>query len=135
MFKQMVSEKGWADKFEIASAATEGYNEMAHETLDYRAADMLKQMNIPCTLHYSRQMRKSDYDKFVYIIAMDNNNVRDILDIVGEDKDHKIYRLLDFTQNPRSVKDPWYTGNFDEAYWDIYEGCQAFLEYLEKNDL
>ena len=62
---------------------------------------------------------------------MDDNNVRDILAIVGGDKDHKVHRLLDFTENPRSVKDPWYTGNFDEAYWDIYEGCQAFLEYLQ----
>ena len=50
-------------------------------------------------------------------------------------KDHKVHRLLDFTKSPRSVKDPWYTGNFDEAYRDIYEGCQSFLEYLEKNNL
>ena len=124
-----------AGQFEIASAATEGYNEMMHEALDYRAADMLRQMKVPFTQHYSRQIRSSDYDKFDYILAMDDNNVRDILDIVGDDKDHKVHRLLDFTQNPRPVKDPWYTGNFDEAYWDIYEGCQAFLEYLEKHDL
>ena len=129
--KHMVAEKGLADQFKIASAATEGYNEMLRARMDYRAADMLKQMKVPFTQHYSRQIRKSDYAKFDYILAMDDNNVRDILDIVGEDKDHKVYRLLDFTQNPRSVKDPWYTGNFDEAYWDIYEGCQAFLEHLK----
>lgn len=68
--------------------------------------------------------------QFDYILAMDNNNVRDILDIVGEDKNHKMHHLLDFTKNPRSVKDPWYTDNFDKAYWDIYEGCQAFLNSL-----
>lgn len=135
VMKQMVAEKGLTDQFEIASAATEGYNEMVHESLDYRAADILKQMKVPFTEHYSRQIRKSDYAKFDYILAMDDHNVRDILDIVGEDKDHKVCRLLDFTENPRSVKDPWYTGNFDEAYWDIYEGCQVFLEYLEKNNL
>ena len=131
VMKQMVAEKGLTDKFEITSAATEGYNEMVHGALDYRAADMLKLMKVPFTKHYSRQIRKSDYAKFDYILAMDDNNVRDILDIVGEDKNHKVYRLLDFTKNPRSVKDPWYTGNFDEAYWDIYEGCQAFLEHLK----
>lgn len=135
VMKQMVAEKGLADQFEIASAATESYNERVHEALDYRAADMMKQMKVPYTQHYSRQIRKSDYAKFDYILAMDDNNVRDILEIVGGDKDHKVHRLLDFTDNPRSVKDPWYTGNFDEAYWDIYEGCQAFLEYLMQHDL
>ena len=130
VIKQMVSEKGLVDQFKIASAATAGYNEMVQETLDHRAADMLRQMKVPFTEHYSYHLRKSDYAKFDYILAMDDNNVRDILDIVGGDKDHKVYRLLDFTKNPRPVKDPWYTGNFDEAYWDIYEGCQAFLEKI-----
>ena len=87
-------------------------------------------MKIPFAQHYSRQIRKSDYDKLDYILAMDDNNVRDILEIVGGDKEHKVRRLLDFTQNPRPVKDSWYTGNFDEAYWDIVEGCQAFLESI-----
>lgn len=135
LFKQMVAEKGLSDRFEIASAATEAFNEMVHEALDYRAAEMLRQNNVPFTEHYSYHLRRSDYDKFDYILAMDDANVRDIMGIIGGDKDHKVYRLLDFTKNPRSVKDPWYSGNFDEAYWDIYEGCQAFLEYLEKKDL
>ena len=133
IFKQMVTKKGISDQFEIASAATDGYNETCHESMDYRATKMLKEMKVPFTQHYSHQIRKSDYDKFNYILAMDDNNIRDILDIVGEDKGNKIHRLLDFTKNPRSVKDPWYTDNFDEAYWDIYEGCQAFLEFLTSN--
>ena len=135
IFKQMVAQKGVADRFEIASAATDGYNEMCHEGMDYRATEMLRQMKVPFTQHYSRQIRRADYEHFDYILAMDTNNVRDILAIVGKDTAHKVHRLLDFTKNPRSVKDPWYTDNFDEAYWDIYEGCQAFLEYLEKHDL
>ena len=133
IFKQMVAEKGLSDRFEIASAATEYYNEMVHESLDYRAADMLRQMKVPFTEHYSRQMRPNDYRHFDYILAMDDNNFRGILEIIGGDKAHKIYRLMDFTKNPRPVKDPWYTGNFDEAYWDIYEGCQAFLESIQEN--
>lgn len=131
VMKQMVAEKGLTNKFEIASAATEGYNEMVHEALDYRAADMLRQMKVPFTQHYSRQIRKSDYDKFDYILAMDDSNIEDIQSIVGEDTDNKIYRLLDFANKPRNIKDPWYTGNFDETYWDIVEGCDSFLKYLK----
>lgn len=51
--------------------------------------------------------------------------------LVSPDTEHKIHRLLDFTDHPRNIRDPWYTGNFDESYWDIYEGSQAFLEHLK----
>ena len=66
-------------------------------------------------------------------LALDDSNIEDIQSLVGMDTEHKIHRLLDFTSNPRNIHDPWYTGNFDESYWDIYEGCQAFLEYLKEN--
>jgi protein-tyrosine phosphatase len=131
VMKQMVEERGLSDQFEIDSAATEGYNEMCHAGIHYGTRDILTAMHVPFEEHYSRRIRLHDYAYYDYILAMDDNNVRDILDIVGGDKDRKVYRLLDFTQNPRPVKDPWYTGNFDEAYWDIYEGCQAFLEHLK----
>ena len=63
---------------------------------------------------------------------MDKENVRDILSAIGgEDKDRKVKRLMDYTENGGDVKDPWYTGNFDETYWDIYEGTRAFLTHLK----
>ena len=134
VLKQMVAQKGLSDQFEIASAATSISNEICHEAMDFRAADILRQMKVPFSEHYSYHLRKTDYAKFDYILAMDDNNVRNILDIVGEDKNHKIHRLLDYSDKPRSIKDPWYTGNFDEAYWDIYEGCQTFLDFITRDD-
>ena len=51
--------------------------------------------------------------------------------ITGPDKDNKIRLLMDFAGKPgRSIADPWYTGNFDETYEDLIEGCEAFLEEL-----
>ena len=44
--------------------------------------------------------------------------------------EHKIYRLLDFSVNPRDIADPWYTGNFDSTYYDILDGCQSFLKKI-----
>ena len=75
------------------------------------------------------------FNKIFLILAMDDSNIEDIQSLVGMDTEHKIHRLLDFTDHPRNIRDPWYTGNFDESYWDIYEGCQAFLEYLKLNNL
>ena len=39
-------------------------------------------------------------------------------------------KLLDHAGANRSIADPWYTGNFDETYDDVIEGCEALLEEL-----
>ena len=130
VLQQMVNEKGLSDKFEIDSAATESYNEMCHAGIYYGTRDIIKEKKVPFEEHYSRRIRTNDYKYFDYIIAMDNNNIEDIKSIVGPDTQHKIYRLLDFISHPRNIRDPWYTGNFEECYQDIVEGCNAFLEYL-----
>lgn len=132
ILKDMVNKKGMADEFYVDSAATSNYNEITKEGIYEDAKKMLKEMEIPFTEHISRQIRKEDYDKFDYIIGMDEKNIAGILRIVGEDKENKIYRLLDFTENPRNIADPWYTGDFYSTYYDIVYGCEKFLEYIEE---
>ena len=65
---------------------------------------------------------------------MDNSNIINIQRIVGEDSDKKIYKLLDFSNNPRDIADPWYTGNFEITFNDIVEGCNGFLKYLKEKE-
>ncbi len=134
VFKQMVAERGLSAEFEIASAATEGYNEMCHAGIHHGTKAILKAMHVPFEEHYSRRIRPNDYAYYNYILAMDDSNIEDIQAVIGQDTEHKIYRLLDFTSHPRNIKDPWYTGNFDETYWDIVEGCDAFLKYMEASN-
>ncbi len=134
VFKQMVAERGLSAEFEIASAATEGYNEMCHAGIHHGTKAILKAMHVPFEEHYSRRIRPNDYAYYNYILAMDDSNIDDIQAVIGQDTEHKIYRLLDFTSHPRNIKDPWYTGNFDETYWDIVEGCDAFLKYMEASN-
>jgi len=131
VFKQMITEQNLDNLFEIDSAATEGYNEMCQAGIHHGTREILKSMHIPFDEHYSRRIRPTDYAYYDYILAMDDSNIEDIQSIVGPDTDNKIHRLLDFTTAPRNIKDPWYTGNFDETYWDIVEGCDAFLKYLK----
>ena len=132
VFKQMINEKGLSNQFEIDSAGTDNYNEMCHAGIHHGTREILKSMKIPFEEHYSRHVRPRDYTYYDHILAMDNNNIKDLQNIFGSDNDNKIHRLLDFANTPRNIKDPWYTGNFDETYWDIVEGCDAFLKYLEK---
>lgn len=130
VFKDMVNKKGLSNQFFIDSAATSGYNEMAKEGIHCETKNILKEMNVPFTEHLSRKLKTEDYDKYDYILGMEEENIKNILKIVGKDKDKKIFRLLDFTENPRDIIDPWYYGNFDSTYYDIVYGCQKFLEHL-----
>ena len=81
------------------------------------------------------RLKPEDYKKYDYIIGMEESNIRNIKRILGEDYDNKVYRLLDFSNNPRDIADPWYTGNFEITYNDIVEGCRGFLKYLEKLEI
>ena len=87
-------------------------------------------MGIPLIPHRAVQMAKADYEKYDYLIGMDDWNIRNMLRIAGSDPDHKIRKLLSFADSERDIADPWYTGNFDETYDDIIEGCEAFLRSL-----
>ena len=131
VFENMVKELGLEDDFEVDSAGTERYNEACHAGIHRGTKEILRRKGIPFSEHYSRQIRKNDYEYYDYIIAMDKENIQDMVAIWGADRDKKITRLLDYTNNPRNIKDPWYTGNFDETFDDVVEGCEAFLKSLD----
>lgn len=133
LFKHMVNERCLTRFFEIGSAGTEEYNALVGAGIHSGTKNILKQMRVPFSEHTARYFTLKDYAYFDYIIVMDSRNKADVLSITNTDKDNKIFRLMDFTPSPRDVKDPWYTGNFEETYRDIYEGCSCFLNYLLKN--
>ena len=133
IFKDMVKKAGIEEKFYIDSAATS--TEEIGNTMHYGTKNKLKQMNISYENHIARRITKQDYEKFDYIIGMEERNIINIKRIVGEDKEKKIYRLLDFSNNPRDIADPWYTGNFDKTYDDITEGLEGFMKYLKEKYL
>lgn len=128
VFKDMVNKKGLSNEFYIESAATS--SEAVGEGIYFGTRNILKEQGIPFEERKARQMTKEDYNKFDYILGMENKNISNILRIVGEDKENKVYRLLDFSESPRDITDPWYTGDFDITYYDVEDGCNSFLEYL-----
>ena len=75
-------------------------------------------------------MTRSDYDYYDLLIGMDNWNIRNMLRITGGDPDNKIKMLLDFTNRPGEVADPWYSGDFETTYRDVLEGCEGILKSL-----
>ncbi len=132
VFKDMVKKEGISDKFLIESAATSNWE--IGNPVHRGTAGKLAEFNISVKGKRTQKFVKSDYDKYDYIIGMEQMNVRDILNITGGDSKNKVLRLLDFTNNPRDIADPWYTGNFDVTYNDVKDGCEALLKKI-KNDL
>jgi len=128
MFKDMIKKKGLESKFLIESAGTS--NEEEGNPVYPPAARKLAEFGISTSGKYARKLTKDDYDKYDYILAMENSNLRNIEKILGKDVDKKVFRLLDLSKNPRDIADPWYTGNFDITYSDIKEGLEAFISFL-----
>ena len=130
ILKDMVEKQGRAKDFVIASSAT-SYEEIGNP-VHYGTKGVLDRLGISCKGKRAVHLEKSDYDKYDYLICMDSANVRNALRIFGDDKDGKLYKLLDFADVDRDVADPWYTGNFEETYKEVVMGCRGLLKVIDK---
>lgn len=128
ILKDLVRKRNLEKEFYIKSSATS--TEEIGNGVHYGTINKLKSVGVPVENRVAVQLKKSDYEDFDYIIGMEERNIRNILRIVGQDEENKVCKLLDFSNNPRDIADPWYTGNFDKTYSDILEGCEAFLKKL-----
>ena len=130
VLKHLVDEAGLSDRFEIASAATS--TEEIGNPVYPPARRKLAEHGIGCAGKTARQMTLEDYHYYDYIIAMDRNNLRNLKRMFGEDVNHKISLLMDYTRRPGDVADPWYTGDFEATWRDVMEGCEGFLKTMMK---
>ena len=108
--KDYVKTLGIADRFHIESAATS--REEIGNPVYPPARRKLASVGISCQGNTARQVTREDYDRFDYLIC----------------------RLLDFTDHPGDIDDPWYTGDFDTTYDEILDGIRAFVAYLQQEN-
>ena len=125
VMKRLVREAGRSDEFEIASAATS--TEEIGNPVYPPARRKLAEHGISCDGKTARQITREDYLYYDVIVAMDRNNLRNLRRLLGEDTEHKIHLLMDYTDRPGDVADPWYTGDFEATWQDVLEGCQGLL--------
>ncbi len=124
----LLKEQGRASEFHIESSGTsreEIGNDVHHGT-----RRKLAQEGIHCAHRAARQLAVRDYHAFDYIVAMDEQNIRNTMRIIGTDQDGKVSKLLDWAGEDRSIADPWYTGNFDQTFHDVMRGCKSMLEQM-----
>lgn len=128
VLQDMVDKRGIAQDFYIDCAAMT-YEEIGNPVYP-PVRQVLNAHGINCDGYAARHVRKDEYREYDIIIGMDAENMRDLSYEFGPDKDDKIYRLLDFTDRPRDIDDPWYTRKFDVCYDDVLRGCEGLLKHL-----
>ncbi len=131
VMKDLVEKAGLSHEFYIESAAT-STEEIGNEVYP-PAKRKLAEHGISCKGKTARQMCASDYQRFDLIVGMDDWNIRNMKRICGDDPDGKIVQLMDFTNRPGEVADPWYTGNFEATWQDVLLGCKGLLAFLRKS--
>lgn len=128
VMKDMVKKAHIEDRFVIASAATS--TEEIGNPVHWGTREKLGSVGISCKGKTARQMTRQDYKDYDLLIGMDRANIRNMIRICGGDPDEKIHSLLEYAGSSRDIADPWYTGNFDDTYRDVVEGCTALLKQL-----
>ncbi|MGN1381260.1 MAG: low molecular weight protein-tyrosine-phosphatase [Eubacterium sp.] len=133
--QNMIEERGLQNQFLVNSSATTteeiwngrgnpiyppAMDELRKHGLDGPFADSLR----------ASLLTAEDRDRYDFFIGMDQENLRDMRRILGQEAENKISLLLDYTDHPRDVADPWYTGNFRDTWNDIEAGCQGLLNDL-----
>ena len=130
LFRDMVKKAGREKDFAISSRATSC--EELGNPVHPGTRRVLDRLGISCKGKYAQQITRSECDAADLIIVMDRHNRRNLAPFIGNNG-HKVSSLLEWAGLDRDISDPWYTGNFDETYEDILEGCEGFIKYLKNN--
>ena len=128
ILKDLVKKRRIEQDFVISSCATsteEIYGGVGNPVYP-PAKEQLRRHGISCEGKRAVLLKKSDYDKYDLIIGMDRMNLRNMQRILGGDPQGKLRLMKDYTTGGE-VSDPWYSGDFETAYNEIYEACEALL--------
>lgn len=129
VMKDLVNKAGISDNFLIESRATS--TEEIGNPVHRGTTRKLAQYGISTDGKTAIQLRKSDYNKYDFLICMDSANIRNTMRIISSDPENKVSKLLSFVGESGDIADPWYTGNFDETYDDVLRGCMGLLDILK----
>ena len=132
IMKAMVSERGLSDKIVTDSAAVS--REEIGNDIYPPAKRKLAEHNVPFSHHAARQIEEKDLERYNRIIVMDRSNLRILKRLFGDLKTRNIEMMMSFSGEDRDVEDPWYTGDYEQAYRDISSGCEALLHELCKEE-
>lgn len=129
IFRDLVKREGLSEKIQVDSAGTGDWH--VGSSPHRGTLEILNKYQIKADELFARKFTKEDLDKFDYIIGMDESNIGNIKKISEHAPHSNTIRLLDLTDQPKDVPDPYYTGDFQETYQLVSLGCQHLLEKIK----
>ena len=134
VMRDLLAKNDLADKVQVSSCATsteEIWNGVGNPIYPPARRELARHGISVDESKRAVQLRRDDYEKYDLFIGMDDDNIRNMHRILGGDPEGKIHKLLEYVGRDASVADPWYTGDFDATWRDVWEGCNALLPSLD----
>lgn len=128
IMQRLVDETGAGDKFVIDSAATT--NEEIGMPIYPPAKKVLQSHGIAIVPHKARMISHGEADDWDLIVCMDEENLRHLGQILGEDSIGRVRKLLSYIGDEGDVADPWYTRDFEATFEEVFAGCEALLHNM-----
>ncbi len=131
VFRALVAEQGLADVIRVDSAGTAAYH--VGNPPDARSAAAASRRGYDLTDLRARQVMVEDFAEFDYILAMDEQNLRDLQVTCPADFGGHLGLLLEFTSAARrDVPDPYYGGGngFEQVLDLVEDAAQALLDRI-----
>ena len=132
IFRATCQERGLSDQFRIDSAGTAGWH--VGKPPDTRAIQAARRRGVDVSMLRARQVEAADFEKFDFILAMDESNVEDLIAMRPQGSSAHLHRFLEFARsaNLLDVPDPYYGGDegFELVLDLITEASEGFLDHL-----
>jgi protein-tyrosine phosphatase len=128
VFRKLVAGEGLEHAVEIDSAGTHAYH--IGEPPDARAQAAALRRGVDLSGLRGRQALSSDIEQFDYVLAMDQENLRNLRAIAAREHLHKVRLFMEFSSvyGEREVPDPYFGGHGGfERVLDMIEDAAAGL--------
>lgn len=130
VFKDIVQKEGLSHLIFVDSAATSSWEH--GNPIHPGSVKQLAKVGLASEGLFSRPLNDNDLS-FNYIVGMDQSNIENIQRFVKNRPTGEIHRLLHYANRQQDIADPWYTGDFETTYQNVYTGCKALLQYIKES--